>query len=80
MGKNKEKLHTIISNALEINISEVSKDMTIENTSSWDSLNMVKIVLELEKEFGIRLDLNEIIEIQGLDDIEKLLKINDLDI
>ena len=73
-------LYNLISNVLEIDINEVNKETSPENTDSWDSLNMVKVVIEIEKEFGVRFELDDISDIGNVGDIENLLKDHNIDL
>jgi acyl carrier protein len=56
-------------------ISEVTEDISQKNCTKWDSMNHLNLILELESEFAISLEPEEISEIKTLDDIEKYVKI-----
>ena len=73
-------LYNLISNVLEIDINAVNKETSPDNTDSWDSLNMVKVVIEIEKEFGVRFELDDISDISNVGDIVNLLKDHKIDL
>ena len=52
----------------EINTSE------IDNTSEWDSLNHLRLMIELESEFGINMTPNNFQELTSYNKIIKFIK------
>lgn len=52
--------------------TEIDEQNSIENTESWDSLNHINLIMELEKTFNVSFDDNEIVE---ADSIYKIIKI-----
>jgi acyl carrier protein len=67
-----EKIKKIIKNVLEI--GEVSDDICQETCVEWDSMNHLRLVVELESEFNISFDPLDIIEMDSLDAIEKKIR------
>jgi acyl carrier protein len=54
------KVKKIISNLFKINIIEISDQTSPSDSESWDSLNHIKLILQIEKEFNIKIDDSEI--------------------
>jgi acyl carrier protein len=48
------------------NQKQIDSGTTANDIVNWDSLNHITLILELEKEFGIRFDLFEFIELQDV--------------
>jgi acyl carrier protein len=45
----------------------VGRDFSVETVPQWDSMKHVTLVLELEKEFGVRFGEEEIVEMLSLE-------------
>ena len=54
------KLTTIFREELEQDDLSIGMDTAKENLASWDSLAHVRIVVAIERTFGIQLDVEEI--------------------
>lgn len=67
----KDKLISILEDILETDIKDDDSD---KNIDSWDSLNHLRIILEIESEFSIKVDHNDIQKLNSVKDI--LLYIN----
>ena len=67
-----EKVLEILKNVLELEtVDETCSQATCEK---WDSLAQLNIVVELESEFGVSLEPEEIGTMQSYDDVISLLK------
>jgi len=53
----KDKIINLISEVLETSVDENS---TKDNTDNWDSLNHVKLILELQDTFDIKISTKDI--------------------
>ena len=63
----KDKLIIILEDILETDIKDDDSD---KNIDSWDSLNHLRIILEIESEFSIKVDHNNI---QKLNSVKSIL-------
>ncbi|MEC9376128.1 MAG: acyl carrier protein [Pseudomonadota bacterium] len=68
------RLHTILSRILKIDLQDIEEDMKPQDLKLWDSFNTMQIILEMEQEFDIQIDLEQIIEIKSIKDFEAILK------
>lgn len=57
----------------EVEVSELDESSTQETVPGWDSLNMVRLVAELEAQFGVQFDLMEVAEFKSIGAIKDLL-------
>lgn len=72
--KNLAKLKDIFHESLNIEQSLVSELTSMQNTSEWDSLQHMLLILKIEEAFGLKFEVNEIIE---LNSVERILnKVN----
>ena len=58
-----EKIKSIVADSFGLSADEVTLDTGPSNTSSWDSFGQMELVLNIEKEFDITLEFNEIFKI-----------------
>lgn len=56
---NQNRIIEIIASVLEMNSSEINLDSNTENVESWDSMKQLFMVSELEQEFNIEFDTDE---------------------
>ena len=67
------KLEEIISKNFELDPSQIKKEMTPADIETWDSLSQLNLISAIEKEFQIKLEIDEIFTVMKIDDIYKLL-------
>ena len=58
-----EKIKLIVADSFDLPIEEVTLDTGPSNTASWDSFGQMDLVLNIEKEFDIILEFDEIFKI-----------------
>jgi acyl carrier protein len=58
-----EKIKLIVADSFDLPIEEVTLDTGPSNTASWDSFGQMDLVLNIEKEFDITLEFDEIFKI-----------------
>ena len=67
----KERVIEVLSDKLGINKLEVKETQDIMNDLGADSLDMVEIIMEIEEEFGLKIDDTEISEVKTVGDLIK---------
>jgi acyl carrier protein len=67
-----EKVKSVLSKVFSVNASSIGDDFSQWTCSQWDSLAQLRIVVELEKEFGCRFEPNEM---GAMTDIASIVKI-----
>lgn len=76
MNQIKSRIKSIISKQLGINIKDISNDLNFSNDMGADSLDIIELMMELEKEFNIDIP-DEIVE--RINSVNTAIKhINDL--
>ena len=58
-----EKIKSIVADSFGLSYDEVTFDTGPSNTASWDSFGQMNLVLNIEKEFDITLEFDEIFRI-----------------
>ena len=67
-----EKLYQIISKVFNVDSSKINDETNPENLEEWDTFNFYVLLDEIENEFDIKFDLDEILNIKKIGDIEKI--------
>ena len=67
------KVIEILEEVLEIKIAQ---DASTDNISEWDSLNQIRIILEIENTFNLKVNFDDISKLTSVDTIVKYLKKN----
>jgi len=65
----REKIKKIVKNVLELDI--VPDNLSQDNCEKWDSLIMLRLIVEIESEFDISFEPEDIVEMKSLDTIVK---------
>lgn len=65
----KEKVIEIIAGVLEVGPDEITIESSIGDFPKWDSLGNLNILQEVQDEFDIELDPEEIIDLEDVNDI-----------
>ena len=74
-GENMEnRVEEILREIMELDDDQVlTDDMSAESLEEWDSLASMQIVLTLEKEYAVKFDYDEIISMETIGDIKRVL-------
>ena len=67
-----EKLYQIIANVFNVDPSRINDETGPENLEEWDSFNFYVLLDEIEKEFNMKFDLDESLDIKKIGDIKKI--------
>ena len=67
-----EKVLNIIKEVFEL--EDIDNNVSQDNCIKWDSLNHLNLILEIEMEFDVSFDPEEIAEIKSASNILSLLK------
>ena len=68
-----KKLEAIIAQNLNINPSEIDKEMTPDSIDGWDSLAQLSLISSIEEEFNLVFEIEEIFQIIKIGDIYDIL-------
>lgn len=68
------KLKEILSEVFEIKENTISMDLTKDDIDNWDSLKQMDLVVSIEEGFNIELEMEEIIKMDSIENIYKVLE------
>lgn len=68
------KLEEVVAKALNAELQKINDDTGPANLESWDSFNFLLLISEIEKNFKVKLSVEEVTGIQKVGDIRKLLQ------
>ena len=69
-----EKLIDILTKVLLIDKTKISDEMSRKSVEEWDSMAHLMLVSEIEASFEVTMNDDDIMEIQTVADIKKILK------
>jgi len=75
----KQKIEALMADLFGIKNEDITDSLTMENTDGWDSLKHMELIVSIEQTFGIELSFEEIVAMQTLKDIKKILKEKGID-
>ena len=64
-----KKLQAIFRNIMNNKNLTINSDMSAKDIQNWDSLNNIKLILNVEKEFEIRFNSSEISNLETIKDL-----------
>lgn len=71
----KDRINRVFRDVFDDDSLQVRVEMSAKDLPSWDSLNHIKLVLALEREFDIRFTAQEIMNLNSVGDIEQMLQV-----
>jgi len=69
-----ENLKRIFSSVLGVPAESITSETSPENTPSWDSLNAIVLVVEIEKAFRIKFAYDEAVGVKNFGEVVALIK------
>lgn len=68
-----KKIEEIFREVMELNEEwELSDNMSSDNMEEWDSLASMSLVMRLEKEFDIKYEFNDILQMDSLGAVKRV--------
>ena len=69
-----ESLTEIFRDVLDNNSIVLKRETTADDIEEWDSLSQISLLVAIEKEFKIKLDLNEVKQLRNVGDMLDLIE------
>ena len=69
-----DKVVELLADVLQLPPVIITDDLTMKNTEVWDSLKHMELIVSLEQAFGIELSFDEIIAMQSVGEIKRVLR------
>ena len=70
----KTKFNEIFRDVLDNDSIELTRETTADDIEEWDSLSQISLLVSIEKEFNIKLDYNEVKQLQNVGDMLDLVE------
>jgi acyl carrier protein len=67
--KIEQRVIKIISEAIEVDSNKIDEDTAIGDFPNWDSMGQLVIITSLEKEFDIKFDPEDIMDLEDVGDM-----------
>jgi acyl carrier protein len=68
------KVQTAFKNAFDVDPSAISMNTTPDDVSAWDSMGHVTLASSLEKEFGLTFDVDDLMEMENVKEICRIVQ------
>ena len=69
------KLKAVFQKVLEENDITLTREMTAHDIEKWDSLRHVQLISEVERAFGIKFKLREVLSMKNVGDLIDLIHV-----
>lgn len=69
----KEQLKNIMASVFMTDVSEIQDDISQLNFEKWESLQHLILIVNIESEFGVSFEPEEIVEMTSLNSVEQFL-------
>ena len=69
-----DRVVQLFAEVLECDVSSLADESTPETTPGWDSLAMVKLIVEIEDAFDIELTMNDVLEMRSIKDVKEIVR------
>ena len=73
-----QALRIIFAEVFELPIEEITDGLTPESCASWDSLNHLRLITEIEGRFGVEFTMAEVQEASSVTKFRQLLAARDV--
>ena len=74
------RLNTLIADILYIPLEKINDELTMSEVESWDSLQHMSLIASLEQTFAVEFTFDEIVLMQSVAEIKRVLKEKGADI
>jgi acyl carrier protein len=68
-----DKLKSVFQKVLEENDITITREMTAQDIEKWDSLRHIQLISEVERAFGIKFKLREVLRMKNVGDLIDLI-------
>lgn len=75
-----KKLAEVLAEIFGLPVTEIHPELQKSDVGTWDSLKQMDLVLSLEREYGIALDIPDILRMSSIAEIMAVLKDKGVDL
>lgn len=74
MNRLNSRLEKVIREVFPIEAETIDENWTSDDIPDWDSVGHLNLIMEIEKEFNIKIEIEEMFEVEKLGDIIPILQ------
>ena len=67
------KIENLLAEILQIPVARITDDLAMRDVETWDSLKHMELIMLLEETFDIELTFDEIVVMQSVKEIKRVL-------
>lgn len=71
---NEQKLRQVFSEALEIDITQITDELTYNTIPEWDSIAHMALIAEIDDQFDTMLDTDDVLDMSSFAKAKEILK------
>ena len=68
------KVENLLSEVLQMPASDITDELTMKDVDAWDSLKHMELIVALEQGFEVQLSFDEIVAMQSVSAIKRVLR------
>ena len=69
-----QKIKDVMKTVFEISVDKIDEECSFNNIDLWDSMGHIKLILSLEKDFGIQFNAGEVVEMVKYSKIKEIIE------
>ena len=69
-----QKIKDVMKAVFEISVGEIDEESSIDNIDLWDSMGHIKLILSIEKDFGMQFTADEVVEMTNYKRIREIIQ------
>ena len=77
MSSEKEKLKSVFCEIFDLKQDIAEEELNQEDLIAWDSLNHIRLISEIEKEFSTEFDPDDFFKLNSFESVCEVLKLKD---
>jgi acyl carrier protein len=70
---NYEKLRKAFSEALNLEIEDITNELSYQSIAEWDSISHMILISQIEEDFDISLETDDVIEMSSVEKAQEIL-------
>ena len=75
-----EIFNKIVLDIFKVPLPDIKDSLTAKDIPDWDSMNFLLFIAEIEKQFNVSFNINEILNVSTLGEIKKMLRAKNVNI
>ena len=69
-----DQVSSIVASTLGIEQARVDPELSADAVDEWDSLNHLRLITAVERYFGIRMTMEEVMSLASVGDLDKIVR------